>query len=160
MMIIVDEYDSSVNTALLFSEAKQFRKYLQYRTSSYFSFFTSLKKALQITGNYALVVGVTLLAIADFTSGFNIAYDMTWSSQYPNMCSISVEDIQPILRCIGQKYGWDETKINQIYNLLLDSYDGYHFGSVFNGGQLVNCLQELYKRDALPIRMVNVNTVT
>jgi len=72
MMIIVDEYDSSVNTTLLLPEAEQFRKYLQYRTSSYFSFFTSLKKALQITGNCALVVGVTPLAIADFTSGFNI----------------------------------------------------------------------------------------
>jgi hypothetical protein len=161
MMIIIDEYDSSVNAALLFSAAEEFRKYLRFRTSSYFSFFTSLKMALQITGNRALVAGVAPLAIADFTSGFNIAFDMTWNSQYQNVCGISVEDIQPVLQNIGQKHGWDETRMNEIFRLLLDFYDGYHFGGdlrVFNGGQLVNCLQHLYKTNTFPERLVDINT--
>jgi len=75
-----------------------------------------------------LVVGVTPLAIADFTSGFNITFDMTWDLQYQNVYSILIEDIKPILQNIGQKYNWDKTKINEIFKLLLDSYDGYHFG--------------------------------
>lgn len=119
-------------------EAEEFWKCLQFQISSYFFFFTSLKIAFRITGNYAsvvLVVGVTL-AIADFISGFNISFDMTWNSQYQNVCGIPVEDIQPILQNIGQKYGWNEMRMNEIFRQLFDFYDDYHFGSdlrVFNG---------------------------
>ena len=98
-----------------------------------FLLLTSLKKALQITRN-----------------------------QYQNVCGISVEDIQPVLQNIGKKYGWNDTRMNEVSELLLDLYDGYHFGSdlrLFNhGGQVVNCLQRLYSTNEFPERLVDINT--
>lgn len=160
-MIIVDEYDSSVNSALLSPTADPFRQYLKYRTSAYFRFFTTLKQALRIPGNRALVVGVTPLAIADFTSGFNIAFDMTWEPRYQDVCGVLVDDIEPILKIIGGKHHWDDKRIGDFLSQLVSSYDGYHFGGdtrVFNSGQLVNCLQHLHDNGKFPARLVDVNT--
>lgn len=94
------------NSALLSPNADRFRAYLKARTCGYFRFFTLLKQALRIVHNHALVVGVTLLAVSDFTSGFNISVDMTWNSEFQDVCRINVtDDIKPILNNIGQKYG-------------------------------------------------------
>ncbi|KAF8420363.1 hypothetical protein EV426DRAFT_644320 [Tirmania nivea] len=107
MMIIVDEYDSSVNSALLSPNADCFRKYLKARSCRYFRFFTLLKQALRVVHNHALVVGVTPLAVSDFTSGFNISFDMTWDSGFQDVCGIAIDDIEPVFINIGRKYRWD-----------------------------------------------------
>ncbi|GES78883.1 hypothetical protein RCL_jg21771.t1 [Rhizophagus clarus] len=113
----------NISTSMPFEDQKEFSpSSLESAITLFDNVVTIVKylkvpKALQITRNYALVIGVTSLAIADFT----------------------IEDIQSVLQSIGQKYDWNEIKINEIYNLLLDSYDSYHFGSesrIFNGGQL------------------------
>jgi hypothetical protein len=161
MMIIVDEYDSSVNSALLSRVAAPFRQYLKQRTSVYFRFFTCLKQALEDLGNRALIVGVTPLAIADFTSGFNIAFDMTWDPQYEDVCGVLVDDIKPVISNIAAEHHWDADKRDAVYQRLIDSYDGYHFGGdskVFNSGQLVNCLQYLHRTGTFPDRLTDINT--
>lgn len=161
MMIIIDEYDSSVNAALLSREAAPFREYLELRTSVYFRFFTKLKKALQVPGNRALIVGVTPLAIADFTSGFNVAVDLTWKSLYQDVCGILVNDIKPVLKEIGHIHNWNKQRIVEVFNKLVNLYDGYYFGGnnrIFNSGQLVNCLQELYLNGNFPTKLTDVNT--
>jgi hypothetical protein len=107
MMIIVDEYDSSVNHALS-PEAAPFWQYLEKRTSTYFKFFTCLKKALEVPGNRALVVGVTPLAIADFSSGFNVDLDLTWDPECQDVCGILVNDIEPVLQQIGREKNEDK----------------------------------------------------
>jgi len=161
MMIIVDEYDSSVNSALISPNADCFRKYLKARTCGYFRFFTLLKQALRVVHNHALVVGVTPLALSDSTSGFNIRFDMTWDSGFQDVCGITIDDIEPVLNNIGQKYRWDVKTKEQFNKKLIEFYDGYHFGGdmrIFNAGQVVNCLQHIYRHGEFPNPLVDVNT--
>lgn len=156
-MIIVDEYDSSVNSAI-FTTAEPFRKFLSDRSSSYFKFFTSLKAALKKPENHALVVGVTPLAISDFTSGFNIAVDITWDERYQDVCGVTTLDIGPILQKIADDHRFNRAVIEQ---RLRNYYDGYHFGGslgVFNSGQLVNCLEVLSETGEFPSRLTDINT--
>lgn len=74
---------------------------------------------------------------------------MTWDSHYQNVFGISVTDIQPVLQNIGKKAWLD--KIDEISNLLLDT-------GIFNDGQLVNCLQNLYLTGTFSDRLVDINT--
>jgi len=161
MMIIVDEYDSSVNSALLSTKADHFREYLKRRTSGYFRFFTVLKQALQVDGNHALVVGITPLAICDFTSGFNTCFDMTWNSKFQDVCGIAIDDISPVLNSIAKKYDWDIKTKEQFNTKLKEFYDGYQFGGnsmIFNSGQVVNALQHIDMFNSFPNPPIDRNT--
>ena len=53
------------------------------------------------------------------------------------------------------------TKTEEVFGLLTKFYDGYRFGGdlrVFNGGQIVNCLQYLFDVGTFPNTLVDINT--
>ena len=159
-MITVDEYDASVSSAL-HEGATEFRKYLKEKSSVYHRFFSRLKELIQFPRNYVLIVGLSPLAIADFTSGLNIVTDLTWKRSCQDVCGLTEEDIRPVLKAMGDSHQWNDEKVEQVFNRMKELYVGYHFGGetdMFNSGQVITCLRHLMEYGEFLDTPVDMNT--
>ena len=110
MYILIDEYDNAVNKALgdaksalyqnLYVEPRQelIKKQKQdiATTNSIFRrFFPEIKS--QIANNAAgrvFITDVAPIALNDFTSGFNIAEQITHDERFAELCGLTNEDIR------------------------------------------------------------------
>lgn len=79
------------------------------------------------------MAGVTPLCLADMTSGFNVAMNMSFSPRYSTLCGFTQSDVLKALRLVCQ----DEKKAQHCLKALAYYANGYHFSgrpveSVFN----------------------------
>lgn len=129
--LFIDEYDASMNQLisqdkselydLLKIDENKSRKGQEVE-NSYKRIFSAIKQANDDCGRI-FITGVSSLSLDNFTSGFNIAEDISNSPVFDKMCGFVQEDIKKTLMEITTS----PTEIDKSLNVMKIFYDGYKF---------------------------------
>ena len=99
--ILVDEYDSSINSALgnkeLTSRLRvndEFSRPIKQIESKFKLIFSRFKEALQNPNVRIFITGVTPLVLTEFTSGFNVAFDITTDFRFDELYGFREEQVR------------------------------------------------------------------
>lgn len=136
--VLIDEYDNPITLAI---DSEQ----LQYRFRNVLYGFYSSLKSLDDHVHFCLLTGVTKYGHLSVFSGLNNLMDISFMKEFAGICGITVEEMQTTLRPGVERFAEETgTDTEQVYALLNEWYDGYHFSKnmvdVFNPYSVMNAL--------------------
>ncbi|KAF9343657.1 hypothetical protein BGX34_006514, partial [Mortierella sp. NVP85] len=144
--LLADEYDAFSNEYL---DPNDPRPWEQLRTSPYSllkGFWAAVKSNLEFHQIVkCFITGVSPLSMADHTSGFNFATDVSWRKELSGLCGLTQEDILAALRLMFKS----EDDVLRHFEIMKDNYDGYRFAPssqvphIFNTNTCLEYLQSL-----------------
>jgi len=120
--IIIDEYDNFTNAILkgnadAFSEVTGQDGFLK-------AFYSEIKKrTADSIVERVFITGVCSITLDSMTSGFNIATDLTNDFRFNSMIGLTHSEVKALVNKIES----NPNKQKEIYNLLVEYYDGYLF---------------------------------
>jgi hypothetical protein len=97
------------------------------------------------------ITGISPLSLTDNTSGFNIAYNMSFNSKVAGICGLTRADLVAALRMICDS----EEKVEEHLKLLTKYANGYHFCNfrkvelMYNSDTCLEYLQVGHRSDSL-----------
>ena len=129
LYVLIDEYDTQMNN-LLKAQNSPIMQSLSARNqdddskmSSFRRFFSQLKISHGRDSNLrSFITGVCPMALNEFTSGFNIAMDITYSLLYADLCGITKKDLENVIKNLD----YHDKTINLV-DLMIQNYNGYSF---------------------------------
>ena len=128
--ILIDEYDASINEALgnmdlvkglQTKQTEESKEKITKIESKFKQIFSNFKEASEKKGAYVFVTGVTPLALTEFTSGFNNAYDISLDKNFNEMYGFTEEEVESLLNFTP------ETLRKGILNYLKEKYIYIYF---------------------------------
>ena len=125
--ILIDEYDNFTNQLLT---AYKDPLYEQITTKDSFlrTFFKVIKKGIgEGSIRTCFCTGVLPVTMDDLTSGYNSAEILTLEPELLNMLGFSYEEAGAYLRYVLDKYTEGQDRFNEIWQLIVNNYDGYRF---------------------------------
>ena len=127
LYILIDEYDNFTNQLLTtFKDSL----YEQVTTGDSFlrTFFKVIKSGIgEGSVRSCFCTGVLPVTMDDLTSGYNIAEMLTLKPEFVSMLGFDHEETAAYLRYVLEKYDQAGTNYNEVWELLLNNYDGYRF---------------------------------
>ena len=163
--ILIDEYDNFTNQLLT---AYKDPLYEQVTTKDSFlrTFFKVIKKGIgEGSIRTCFCTGVLPVTMDDLTSGYNIAEILTLQPRFLNMLGFTYEEANAYLRYVIDKYGMGQDSFEELWQLIVNNYDGYRFRP--NGDRLFNAtiLTYFFKKFAanagsIPDELVDENLRT
>lgn len=136
--ILIDEYDNFTNQ-LLTSYNDSLYEEVTTSDSFLLTFFKVIKAGIgEGTIRTCFCTGVLPVIMDDLTSGYNIAEILTFKPVFLNMLGFTYEETKTYLRYVLDKYapGASEERFEEIWQLIVNNYDGYRFSPV--GERLFN----------------------
>ena len=135
--VIIDEYDNFTNN-IIHDDAKDFLD-LVNRNGYVRSFYEAIKEysGIGVIDRF-FATGVLPLTLDNLTSGFNIASNISTDADFNSMIGFTHEEVKNILNEVIQ-----EEKREEVYNDLVENYDGYRF-SVQNEEKVFNSTLVMY----------------
>jgi hypothetical protein len=147
LYVLIDEYDSFINRA---NEMPKRTLFIQ--------FFTSLKAGA--SGNNApirriFMTGVTPMTMSDITSGFNIASNISFDTQFHNMIGLNNSELDNILNSFNISDRVDK-------KLLKEWYGNYRFNEditepIYNTSMILYFIKKFIEEDKFPNEMIDIN---
>ena len=125
--ILIDEYDNFTNQLLT---AYKDPLYEQITTKDSFlrTFFKVIKAGIgEGSIRTCFCTGVLPVTMDDLTSGYNIAEILTLEPEFLNMLGFTYEEAGAYLRYVLDKYTEGQDRFNEIWQLIVNNYDGYRF---------------------------------
>lgn len=134
--ILIDEYDNFTNQLLT---AYNDPLYEEVTTNDSFlrTFFKVIKKGIgEGSVRTCFCTGVLPVTMDDLTSGYNIAEILTLEPTFLNMLGFTYQETETYLRYVLDKYATGQDRFDEIWQLIVNNYDGYRFRP--NGERLFN----------------------
>lgn len=134
--VLVDEYDNFTNQLLT---AYNDPLYEDVTTQNSFlrTFFKVIKKGIgEGSIRTCFCTGVLPVTMDDLTSGYNIAEILTLHPNFVNMLGFTYAETEKYLRYVLDKYVGSRERYGEIWQLIVNNYDGYRFRP--NGERLFN----------------------
>lgn len=163
--ILIDEYDNFTNQLLT---AYNDPLYEEVTTNDSFlrTFFKVIKKGIgEGSVRTCFCTGVLPVTMDDLTSGYNIAEVLTLEPNFLNMLGFTYKETETYLRYVLDKYAGGQERFDEIWQLIVNNYDGYRFRP--NGERLFNAtiLTYFFKKFAanagsIPDELVDENLRT
>lgn len=125
--LLIDEYDNFTNQLLT---AYNDPLYEQVTTSDSFlrTFFKVIKAGIgEGSIRTCFCTGVLPVTMDDLTSGYNIAEILTLEPHFLNMLGFTHEETKVYLRYVLDKYVGSRERFDEIWQLIINNYDGYRF---------------------------------
>lgn len=125
--ILIDEYDNFTNQLLT---AYNDPLYEQLTTNDSFlrTFFKVIKKGIgEGSIRSCFCTGVLPVTMDDLTSGYNIAEILTLEPNFLNMLGFTYKETETYLRYVLNKYSTGQDRFDEIWQLIVNNYDGYRF---------------------------------
>lgn len=157
--VIIDEYDQFANEIL--SRDVDAFKSLTSDQGFYKDFFATLKKATNGVVGRVFITGVSSISLDSFTSGFNIATNISTEPLFAGMYGFTEEELRSlILKTVDPKKC--QLSLDDIFGFMKDWYEGYRFSAesketVFNPTQCLYCLRALRMRGHVPEEILDSN---
>ncbi|MDR0987907.1 MAG: AAA family ATPase, partial [Prevotellaceae bacterium] len=127
LYILIDEYDNFTNQLLvsykdpLYEEVTTGESFLR-------TFFKTIKAGIgEGTIRTCFCTGVLPVTMDDLTSGYNIAEILTLKPEFLEMLGFNHEETATYLRYVIDKYGEGKGNYEELWNLIVNNYDGYRF---------------------------------
>ena len=163
--ILIDEYDNFTNQLLTSYNDPLYEK---VTTSDSFlrTFFKVIKKGIgEGTIRTCFCTGVLPVTMDDLTSGYNIAEILTLHPDFINMLGFTHAEADAYLRYVLDKYTGSQERYDEIWQLIVNNYDGYRFSpkgeKLFNATILTYFLKNFATRHGeVPEEMIDENLRT
>ncbi len=165
LYLLIDEYDNFANE-LAFSDTSEAidRFNALTQTDGLLKSLFKIIKGMVGTGTLdrVFITGVSPMLLADITSGFNIAQDITHRVEYHDLCGFSESEIATILRQVTDQCGLSAAQYDDALDTMRRFYNGYMFNEDANT-RLYNPTLALYFLDHVrrtckyPSEMLDVN---
>ncbi len=127
LYIIIDEYDNFTNQLITANKDLLYESILS--KDGFLKTFFKIIKAGQPTQAIAgtFITGVLPITIDDLTSGFNIGNVITLNPLFVNMMGFTHQEARTYLNAIFETNHFEVNNIEEIWQMLVNNYDGYRF---------------------------------
>ena len=163
--ILIDEYDNFTNQLLTSYNDPLYEK-VTTADSFLRTFFKVIKKGIgEGSIRTCFCTGVLPVTMDDLTSGYNIAEILTLESDFINMLGFTHAEADTYLRYVLDKYIGSQERYDEIWQLIVNNYDGYRFSpkgeKLFNATILTYFLKNFATRHGeVPEEMIDENLRT
>lgn len=163
--ILIDEYDNFTNQ-LLTSYNDQLYEKVTTADSFLRTFFKVIKAGIgEGSIRTCFCTGVLPVTMDDLTSGYNIAEILTLHPNFLHMLGFTYAETEVYLRYVLDKYSGDQSRFDEIWQLIVNNYDGYRFlpdgEKLFNATILTYFLKNFATRDGeIPPELIDENLRT
>ena len=163
--ILIDEYDNFTNQLLT---AYNDPLYEEVTTNDSFlrTFFKVIKAGIgEGSIRTCFCTGVLPVTMDDLTSGYNIAEILTLHPNFLNMLGFTYDETKVYLRYVLEKYTGSQERFDEIWQLIVNNYDGYRFSpkgeKLFNATILTYFLKNFASLNGqIPNELVDENLRT
>ena len=163
--LFIDEYDHFTNAIL--SDADSLRRYTEetHKEGYLRAFFNKVKAGTYSSIKRCFITGVSPVTMDDLTSGYNIAEILTLESDFINMLGFTHAEADAYLRYVLDKYTGSQERYDEIWQLIVNNYDGYRFSpkgeKLFNATILTYFLKKFaVNKGEVPEEMIDENLRT
>ena len=155
--IIIDEYDKFTN-AILEDNMDVFKSVLG-KDGFVRAFYEIIKENCGTIVDRVFITGVCSISLDAMTSGFNIATNITNDKEFNAMTALTHDEVKAIMKDI------DEKERENVFNIMLDNYDGYKFNNeveekVFNPTLVMYFLSSYYRFNKVPDELFDKNIIS
>ena len=163
--ILIDEYDNFTNQLLTSYNDPLYEK-VTTADSFLRTFFKVIKKGIgEGSIRTCFCTGVLTVTMDDLTSGYNIAEILTLESDFINMLGFTHAEADAYLRYVLDKYTGSQERYDEIWQLIVNNYDGYRFSpkgeKLFNATILTYFLKKFaVNKGEVPEEMIDENLRT
>ena len=163
--ILIDEYDNFTNQLLTSYNDPLYEK-VTTADSFLRTFFKVIKKGIgEGSISTCFCTGVLPVTMDDLTSGYNIAEILTLESDFINMLGFTHAEADAYLRYVLDKYTGSQERYDEIWQLIVNNYDGYRFSpkgeKLFNATILTYFLKKFaVNKGEVPEEMIDENLRT
>ena len=163
--ILIDEYDNFTNQLLTSYNDPLYEK-VTTADSFLRTFFKVIKKGIgEGSIRTCFCTGVLPVTMDDLTSGYNIAEILTLHPDFINMLGFTHAEADTYLRYVLDKYTGSQERYDEIWQLIVNNYDGYRFSpkgeKLFNATILTYFLKNFATRHGeVPEEMIDENLRT
>jgi hypothetical protein len=158
LYLFIDEYDNFANDVLM--AKKEHYEKLLYGEGLFKTIFKAVKAAAGQGLDRVFITGVSPVAMADLTSGYNVAKNIYLNPEFSDLCGFTEAEITGILKAIhDQNSTWS---VESALAIMRTFYNGYHFSEednqgVYNPTLSLYFIEELHKRGKYPREMLDDN---
>ena len=162
---LIDEYDNFTNQLLTSYNDPLYEK-VTTADSFLRTFFKVIKKGIgEGSIRTCFCTGVLPVTMDDLTSGYNIAEILTLESDFINMLGFTHAEADAYLRYVLDKYTGSQERYDEIWQLIVNNYDGYRFSpkgeKLFNATILTYFLKKFaVNKGEVPEEMIDENLRT
>ena len=163
--ILIDEYDNFTNQLLTSYNDPLYEK-VTTADSFLRTFFKVIKKGIgEGSIRTCFCTGVLPVTMDDLTSGYNIAEILTLHPDFINMLGFTHAETETYLRYVLDKYTGSQERYDEIWQLIVNNYDGYRFSpkgeKLFNATILTYFLKKFAVNNGeVPEEMIDENLRT
>ena len=163
--ILIDEYDNFTNQLLTSYNDPLYEK-VPTADSFLRTFFKVIKAGIgEGSIRTCFCTGVLPVTMDDLTSGYNIAEILTLESDFINMLGFTHAETDAYLRYVLDKYTGSQERYDEIWQLIVNNYDGYRFSpkgeKLFNATILTYFLKKFaVNKGEVPEEMIDENLRT
>ncbi len=154
LYIIIDEYDNFTN-AILEGDTGLFKNVV---TGIVKSFYANIKIYVKegVVGRF-FATGICPITLNSMTTGFNIATDISTDIRFNSMIGLTHDEVKKLLEEVVE-----EKDRENIYNLMIENYDGYLFNKnseekVFNATLVMYLLNYYEDFKSIPEQIFDNN---
>ena len=163
--ILIDEYDNFTNQLLTSYNDPLYEK-VTTADSFLRTFFKVIKKGIgEGSIRTCFCTGVLPVTMDDLTSGYNFAEILTLHPDFINMLGFTHAEADTYLRYVLDKYTGSQERYDEIWQLIVNNYDGYRFSpkgeKLFNATILTYFLKKFaVNKGEVPEEMIDENLRT
>ena len=129
--LLIDEYDNFANEVLV-RDPHNSRRYQDLLEGEGIlkSLFKIIKgSAAEGKIGRVFITGVSPLVLADMTSDYNVATDISHDEYYSSLCGITPTELQELVQTVVKQCGQSDDQATAIMVTLREFYNGYRFCS-------------------------------
>lgn len=163
--VLIDEYDNFTNQLLTSYNDPLYEK-VTTKDSFLRTFFKVIKAGIgEGSIRTCFCTGVLPVTMDDLTSGYNIAEILTLENDFINMLGFTYAETDVYLRYVLDKYTGSQERYDEIWQLIVNNYDGYRFSprgeKLFNATILTYFLKKFaVNKGEVPEELVDENLRT
>ena len=161
--MLIDEYDNLANTVLAHYGAQAYEDFT-HGGGFYRNFFATLKGGTARSGGgieRLFIIGVSPVTMDDFTSGFNIATNISLHPDFNEMVGITEAEVRRLVELYRDRGLFDQD-VDEAMALMGEWYNGYRFATeaehdLYNSDMVLYYLDESMPNRHVPDYLIDTN---
>ncbi|MBL0699320.1 MAG: AAA family ATPase [Desulfosarcina sp.] len=165
--LLIDEYDNFANTVMMGAQSKESRyNAIVHDEGPLRTLFKMVKSSTSSTMfDRVFITGVSPVVMSDITSGYNIAKNIYFKSEFNDLCGFKENEIKPIIEQIVKQCGFKKNKTDEALDLMRTYYNGHVFSfekdeAIYNPTLCIYFLEQFEQSCKYPRKMLDSNLAT